>query len=92
MVREGRSDYADPSSLIRAGAMMLNHIGFADRGKKLEMALDICGQYEKKLVITGRPTGAKGADFANYLMETIQDPSLEAKWQSYQPEAKAAAV
>ena len=92
MVREGRSDYADPSSLIRAGSMLLNHIGFADRGKKLEMALDVCGQYEKKLVITGRPTGAKGADFANYLMETIQDPNLEAKWQSYQPEAKTAAV
>ena len=92
MVREGRAEYADASSLIRAGAMMLNHIGFADRGRKLEMALDICGQYEKKLVITGRPTGAKGADFANYLMETIQDPDLGAKWESYQPEAKAAAV
>ena len=84
MVEEGRADYADPSSLIRAAAMMLNHIGFADRGKKLEMALDICGNYEKKLVVTGRPTGAKGSEFADYLMETIQDPELEKRWQSYQ--------
>jgi len=87
MVDEGRAEYADASSLIRAGAMMLNHIGFADRGKKLEMALDICGSYEKKLVVTGRDTGAKGSEFASYLMETIQDPKLEEKWQSYQPKA-----
>jgi isocitrate dehydrogenase (NAD+) len=90
MVKEGRLEYADPSSLIRAASMMLNHIGFADRGKKLEMALDICGNFEKKLVVTGRPTGAKGSDFCDYLMETIQDPNLEKRWQSYQPEAKVA--
>ncbi len=87
MVNEGRAEYADASSLIRAGAMMLNHIGFTDRGKKLEMALDICGNYEKKLVVTGRDTGAKGSEFADYLMETIQDPKLEEKWQGYQPKA-----
>jgi isocitrate dehydrogenase (NAD+) len=90
MVREGRAEYADASSLIRAAAMMLNHIGFQDRGKKLEMALDICGNFEKKLVVTGRPTGAKGSEFADYLMETLQDPKLEEKWQSYQPQTTAA--
>ena len=46
--------------MIRAAAMLLGHIGFTEGGKKLEMALDICGQYEKKLVVTGRPTGATG--------------------------------
>lgn len=90
MVDEGRADYADPSSLIRAASMMMNHIGFTDRGKKLEMALDICGNFEQKLVVTGRPTGAKGSELADYLMETIQDPGLEKKWQSYQPKTKAA--
>jgi isocitrate dehydrogenase (NAD+) len=84
MVKEGRLEYADPCSLIRAAAMMLNHLGFTDRGKKLEMALDICGNYEKKMVITGRPTGVKGSEFADYLMETIQDPNLEKKWESFQ--------
>jgi len=83
MVQEGRAIYADPSSMIRAAAMLLNHIGFAEKGKKLEMALDICGQYEKKLVITGRPTGATGAQFADYLLETVQSPDLEARWQAY---------
>ncbi|MDP2949057.1 MAG: isocitrate/isopropylmalate family dehydrogenase [Chloroflexota bacterium] len=90
MVEEGRADYADPSSLIRAASMLLNHIGFSDRGRKLEMALDTCGTFEKKLEVTGRPTGATGAAFADYLMKTIQDPALEQKWQSYQPKARVA--
>ncbi len=75
--------YADPCSMIRAAAMLLNHIGYADKGQKLEMALDICGQYEKKFVVTGRPSGATGAQFADYLLETIQDPNLETRWLSY---------
>ena len=54
MVDEGRAQYADPSSMVRAGAMMLRHIGFPDKGKLLEMALDITGQFEKKLTMTGR--------------------------------------
>jgi isocitrate dehydrogenase (NAD+) len=84
MVVEGRAQYADPSSMIRASAMLLNHIGYEERGRKLEMALDICGQYEKKLVMTGRSDGATGEAFADYVMETVQDPELEAKWQRYQ--------
>jgi len=83
MVEEGRAQYADPSSLLRATAMLLNHIGFSDEAKKLEMALDICGQYEKKIIITGRADGATGTEFADYVMETMQDPNLETKWQSY---------
>ena len=84
MVEEGRADYADPSSILRATVMLLNHIGFAAEARKLEMALDICGQYEKKMGITGRSDGVTGAEFADYVMNTIQDPELESKWQSYQ--------
>jgi isocitrate dehydrogenase (NAD+) len=84
MVREGRAQYADPSSVIRAGAMLLNHIGYVELGKKLEMALDICGQYEKKLVMTGRSTGATGRDFCEYIMSTMADANLSARWQQYQ--------
>ncbi len=84
MVAEGRAVYADPSSITRAGVYLLRHIGFADKAKRLEMALDVCGQYEKKLEVTGRPTGAKGSDFADYVMETLADPGLEGKWEGYQ--------
>ena len=87
MVKEGRAKNADPSSMIRATAMLINHIGYPEKAKNLEMALDICGQYEKKLVITGRDTGATGAEFANYIMETLQDPGLKEKWEGYIKEA-----
>jgi isocitrate dehydrogenase (NAD+) len=83
MVKEGRAQHADPSSMIRAGAMMLNHIGFPDRGKKLEMALDICGQYEKKVVMTGRPGGGTADELGNYILETIEDPKIEERWKGY---------
>jgi isocitrate dehydrogenase (NAD+) len=84
MVEEGRAQYADPSSMMRAAVMLLSHIGFAEKERKLEMALDICGQHEKKVVLTGRSDGATGAEFADYVMETLQDPNLEARWKGYQ--------
>ncbi|MCX6348645.1 MAG: isocitrate/isopropylmalate family dehydrogenase [Candidatus Aureabacteria bacterium] len=84
MVKEGRAEYADPFSLIRAGALLLKQIGMADRAAQLEMALDICGQFEKKIAITGRPGGATAKEIADYLMETLQDPGLGKKWAGYQ--------
>ncbi|MBD3214175.1 MAG: isocitrate/isopropylmalate dehydrogenase family protein [Candidatus Lokiarchaeota archaeon] len=84
MVEEGRTQYADPSSLLRAVVMMLNHIGFNSKAIHLDMALDICGVYEKQLFPTGRSNGATGEDFAQYIMKTLQDPNLEQKWQSFQ--------
>lgn len=72
MVKEGRDIYADPCSVIRAAAMLLAHIGFNDKADKLYAALDICTITEKKLVMTGRDTGATGAQFADYIMETIE--------------------
>lgn len=83
MVTEGRVQYADPSSIIRAGAMLLEHIGFSELGDKLHKALDVCGQYEKKIVMTGRSTGATSAQFGEYLMRTVEDPDLDAKWNTY---------
>ncbi|MFQ5676182.1 MAG: isocitrate/isopropylmalate family dehydrogenase [bacterium] len=84
MVAEGRAQYADPASMIRAAAMLLRHVGYEERAAKLEMALDICGQFEKKFTITGRSTGATSQAYADYLMETLQNPELEAKWRTYQ--------
>jgi isocitrate dehydrogenase (NAD+) len=72
MVDEGRDIYADPCSVIRAGAMLLSHIGYVNESDKLYKALDICTITEKKLVITGRNTGATSAEFADYIMETIE--------------------
>ncbi|RMD91953.1 MAG: isocitrate/isopropylmalate dehydrogenase family protein [Calditrichaeota bacterium] len=88
MVKEGRTQYADPSSMLRATAMLLRHLGFEERSKKLDMALDICGQFEKKLLTTGRSDGATTRQFADYVLETYQRPDLQEKWQSFQPEAQ----
>ena len=83
MVETGRAQFADPSSLVRAGAMMLEHIGFEDIGAKLHKALDICGQYERKMVMTGRDTGVTSAEFGEYIMRTVEDPNVEARWDDY---------
>ena len=83
MVKEGRAQYADPASMMRAAAMLLNHIGYPDKAERFEMALDICGQYEKKLVITGRDTGVTGRAFSEYIMETLNDPNLKQRWEGY---------
>ncbi|MFX1338543.1 MAG: isocitrate/isopropylmalate family dehydrogenase [Promethearchaeota archaeon] len=84
MVEEGRAKYADPSSIIKASEMLLNHIGFTEYSRKLEMALDICAIYEKRIKITGRSNGATGEEYTTYIMKNLQDPKLEEKWKSYQ--------
>jgi len=83
MVEEGRAKYADPVSMIRAAAMMLNHIGYTDKARKLNMALDICTQYERKITITGRSDGATTEELGEYIMNTLMDPQLEEKWRAY---------
>jgi len=82
MVAEGRAIYADPSSMIRAGSMLLEHIGFADLARRLNRALDVAGR-ERKVVVTGRSTGATGKEFGDYLLSLVEDPQLDSKWESY---------
>jgi len=72
MVTEGRAQYADPCSMLRACVMLLEHIGYIEKAKKLERALDICMYEEKKYQITGRDTGVTGAQFSQYVMDTIK--------------------
>ena len=83
MVDEGRAQYADPSSIIKAAALLLNHIGFTEKATKLEMALDICATLEKKIVLTGRDDGATGEEYAKYIMDTLIDPNLEKRFKEY---------
>jgi len=71
MVEEGREKYADPSSMMRASVLLLQHIGREREAQRLTRALDICTAEERKLVMTGRDTGATGAAFADYIMDTI---------------------
>ncbi len=84
MVKEGRAKYADPCSMVRAAALLVGHIGYPQQARRLEMALDVCGQYERKLEITGRPTGATGREYCDYILDTLQSADLESRWASYQ--------
>lgn len=72
LMSHGRGAYANPCSLIRAVGQMLVHIGYADRNKLLEEALEICTETEKKLVVTTFTEDASADEFTDYLLETIQ--------------------
>jgi isocitrate dehydrogenase (NAD+) len=84
MIVEGRGKYADPLSLLRAAVMMLEHVGMLEKSRKLAKALDICSVYEKKLKITGRSDGATAKEFGDYVMATLGDTRLDARWAAYQ--------
>ncbi len=72
MVKEGRAQYADPCSMLRATVLLLSHIGYQAESDKLARALDICMFEEKKLTITGRDTGCTCAEFSQYVMDTLK--------------------
>jgi isocitrate dehydrogenase (NAD+) len=82
MVQEGRAQYADPCSMIRAGAMLLRHIGYPQQGERVEMALEVCGQFERKLQITGRDTGVTGEEYTKYLLSWFDNPKLKSRWEA----------
>ena len=71
MVSEGRAQYADPCSMLRAVVMLLRHIGRIDKAEALEKAMDLCCYEEKAVVITGRPDGATGKEFGEYIKSRL---------------------
>ena len=83
MVTEGRAHYADPSSMLKAASMLMSHIGYAELGRKLDMALEICGQYEREVRVTGRDTGSTGDEFGDYVATTVGAADLEQRWNQY---------
>lgn len=71
MIAEGRGQYANPASIIKAAAMLLRHIGRVDKAEKLEAALTECVETEKKVVITGHDGGATAEEFTDYLISKL---------------------
>ena len=67
MVEENRAAYADPSSVIRAGGMLLSHIGYQGAADRLFDALDKC-----TVRITGRPDGATGDELADSIISSLK--------------------
>ncbi len=71
MVQEGRAQYADPCSMLRAAAMLLSHIGYVRESEALDRALDICMHDEAAMKITGRADGCTCSEFGEYVMRTL---------------------
>ena len=72
MLETGRAKFANPSSMIKASEMLLRHIGYTEKADKLIKALSICNETERKVVITGHEGGATCAEFADYMMKTLE--------------------
>ena len=81
MVEEGRAKFADPCSMVRASAMLLRHIGYIAEAEKIDMALDVCGQFEKRMTITGRDTGVTGEEYTDYLLSWVDNPELKSRFE-----------
>ena len=73
MVKEGRAQYADPCSMLRASAMLLAHIGYIEESRALDKALDICMAEDSSLKITGRSDGCTCKEFGDYVMSTVEN-------------------
>jgi len=72
LMEQGLGEYANPSSIFKAAAMLLRHIARAPQAEKLEKALTICTETEKRVVATGDAENATCKEFADYVMETIE--------------------
>ena len=69
MITEGRGQYANPSSITRAAAMMLRHIGYADQAAALDKALD---EALDGLNMTSNSQGNSTDDFTKFVIEHLK--------------------
>ena len=66
MIERGMGDYANPASIIKAGAMLLRHIGKTEAAQKLETALETC-----PVVITGKKDGPNAMEYTDALIAML---------------------
>ena len=71
MIEEGLGDYANPMSILRAVELLLRHIAMPEKAELLDRALTLCGETERRLVVTGDCDGATCREFAAYVLETL---------------------
>ena len=70
-IEAGEGDYANPSSILKAAELMLRHIAMTDKADRLNAALSVCLEQEKRVVVTGHRDGATCAEFTDYLLEKL---------------------
>ena len=70
MIEEGRAQYADPSSMIKATAMLLRHIGYLNYATQIETTFTHLSNDSNKK-ITGRSDGLTGEAFTNFVIAEL---------------------
>ena len=70
MIEEGRAQYADPSSMIKATAMLLRHIGYLNYATQIETTLTHLSNDSNKK-IPGRSDGLTGEAFTNFVIAEL---------------------
>lgn len=71
-IERGEGDYSNPTSIIKAAEFMLRHVGLNDKADRLEKAMEICCDTEKKVVVTGHRDGATCMEFTDYILSTLE--------------------
>ena len=66
MIERGMGQYANPASIIKAGAMLLRHICRADAAAKLEKAMDEC-----TVIVTSDGKNATAEEYADALIAML---------------------
>lgn len=63
LIKEGKGDYANPMSIIKASEMMLRHIGFIDKAEKLGAALAEAGKQDF--------SDAKSTEISRFILKSL---------------------
>lgn len=72
MIEKGLSLYVDPTSILRALALLLAHIGYTKQSKLLDDALDIANKEENKVRVNGTKEGATTEEFYRFLIDILK--------------------
>ena len=70
-IEAGEGDFANPASILKAAAMLLRHIAMPEKAERLEAALRLCMETERRVVVTGHRDGATARAFTDYLLEKL---------------------
>jgi isocitrate dehydrogenase (NAD+) len=66
MMEEGLGAYANPASILKAGAMLLRHICRGEAAARLENAMNQCA-----VVVTGTADGATAQSYTDALLDLL---------------------
>ena len=66
MLERGMGDYANPSSIIKAAAMLMRHICMTEAAQKLETAMETC-----PVAVTGTTDGPTAKEYADALLQLL---------------------